>query len=128
MPSGSLSLVEKYAASQGGRQLTLLRQLVTATCKLTKALCVEYIAAAEDGLGRLYARQTSAQSLSRDARCLLYGQTHKEIDMSGAHYEILRRVTGASFLPTIAQLRESITTDCQGRGDDFSSFVKLLPL
>ena len=118
----------KYAASHGGCQLTLLRQFVTATCKLTKALCVEYIAAAEDGLGRLYARQVSAQSLSRDARYLLYGQTHKEVDMSGAHYEILRRVAGASFLPTISQLREAINTDCQGSGDDFLSFVKLLPL
>ena len=91
VPSCPLPIVEKYAADKGGRQLTLLRQLVTATGKLTKALCVGYIAAAEDGLRRLYARQVSAQSLSRDARCLLYGQTHKEIDMSGAHYEILRR-------------------------------------
>ena len=82
VPCCPLSLVEKYAASHSGRQLTLLRQFVTATFKLTKALCVEYIAAAEDGLGRLYARQVSAQSLSREARCLLYGQTHKEVDMS----------------------------------------------
>ena len=96
--------------------------------QLTKALCVEYIAAAEDGLGRLYARQVSAQSLSHKARCLLYGQTHKEVDMSGAHYEILRRVAGASFLPTIQQLREAIDSDCQGSGDEFLSFVKLLPL
>ncbi len=42
-----LSIVEKYAAGCEGRQLTLLRQLVTATSKLRKALCVEYIAAAD---------------------------------------------------------------------------------
>ena len=63
--------VEKYAAGCEGRQLTLLRQLVTATSKLRKALCVEYIAAAEDGLGRLYARQVSARSPGKhDASCM----------------------------------------------------------
>ena len=128
VPSCPLSLVEKYAVGHNGRQLTLLRQLVTATSKLSKALCVEYIAAAEDGLGRLYARQVSAQSLSREARCLIYGQTHKEVDMSGAHYEILRRTAGDTRLPTIQQLREMISADCQGSGEDFVCFVKLLPL
>ena len=123
VPSCPLSLVETYAVAQGGRQLTLLRQLVTATQKLTRPLCVEYIAAAEDGLGRLYARQVSAQSLSREARYLVYGQTHKEIDMSGAHYEILRRITDAPRLPPIAQLREVISSM-----DDPCSFAKILPL
>ena len=128
VPSCPLSLVEKYAVGHDGRQLTLLRQLVTATSKLRKALCVEYIAAAEDGLGRLYARHVSAQSLSREARCLLYGRTRKEVDMSGAHYEILRRTAGEASLPTIQRLREMISADCQDSGDDFVSFVKLLPL
>ena len=99
VPCCPLVLVENYAASQGGRQLTLLRQLVTATQRLTKPLCGECIAAAEDGLGRLYPRQISAQSLPREARYLLYGQNHKEVDMSGAHYEILRRSAGVSQLP-----------------------------
>ena len=103
-------LVEKFAASQGNRQAALLRQLVTATQRLTKPLCVEYIAAAEDGMGRLYARQISAQSLTKEARYLLYGQNHKEVDMSGAHYELLRRCVGVSRLPPIAQLREAIWT------------------
>ncbi len=128
VPCCPLALVEKYAASQGGRQLTLLRQLATATQRLTKPLCVEYIAAAEDGLGRLYARQISAQSLPREARYLLYGQNHKEVDMCGAHYEILRRIAGASQLPTIAQLREAIRNDCQGTIQDPSAFAKILPL
>ena len=57
-----------------------------------------------------------------------YGQTHKEVDMSGAHCEILRRVAGAACLPTIQQLREAINSDCQGSGDEFLSFAKLLPL
>ena len=43
VPCCPLVLVEKYAASQGGRQLTLLRQLVTATQRLNKPLRVEYI-------------------------------------------------------------------------------------
>ena len=128
IPSCDISLVEQFAVSQGGRQLTLLRQLAAATNMFKKALCVEYVAAAEDGHGRLYARQVSAQSLSRDARCLLYGQSHKEIDMSGAHYEILRRSAGAPLLPDIALLREIITGDCQGSGEDFDAFVKLLPI
>ena len=128
MPSCPLSLLEKYAASHSGRHLNLLRQFVTATAKLTKALCVEYIAAAEDGLGRLYARQVSAQSLPREARYLLFGQTHKEVDMSGAHYEILRRVAGATHLPPIQQLRETIRAGCHDAGGDSLSFIKLLPL
>ena len=37
----------------------------------------------------LYARQISAQTLPRDLRLLVYGATHKEVDMSGAHYEPL---------------------------------------
>ena len=43
VPCCPLVLVEKYAASQGGRQLTLLRQLVTATQRLNRPLCVEYM-------------------------------------------------------------------------------------
>ena len=128
VPSCPIVLVEKYAASQGSRQAALLRQLVTATQRLTKPLCVEYIAAAEDGLGRLYARQISAQFLTKEARYLLYGQNHKEVDMSGAHYELLRRCVGVSQLPPIAQLREAIWTECQSTVQDPNAFAKHLPL
>ena len=114
VPSCPISLVEKFVALQDSRQATILRQLVTATQKLTKPLCVEYIAAAEDGLGRLYARQVSAQSLTREARYLIYGQSHKEVDMSGAHHELLRRSVGMLRLPPIAQIREAIIAECQG--------------
>ena len=99
VPSCPVGLVEKFVALQESRQAALLRQLVTATQKLTKPLCVEYIAAAEDGMGRLYARQVSAQSLTREAHYILYGQSHKEVDMSGAHYELLRRCVGTLRLP-----------------------------
>ena len=91
-------------------------------------LCVEYIAAAEDGLGRLYAKQISAQFLTKEARYLLYGQNHKEVDMSGAHYELLRRCVEVSQLPPIAQLREAIRTECQSTMQDPNAFAKLLPL
>ena len=72
-PEPLVLLEVQFAASQGSRQLTLLRQLATATSMFKKVLCAEYVAA-EDSHGRLYARQVSAQSLSRDARCLLYGK------------------------------------------------------
>ena len=128
VPSCPVSLVEKFVALQDSRQAAILRQLVTATQKLTKPLCVEYIAAAEDGLGRLYARQVSAQSLTREARYLIYGQSHKEVDMSGAHYELLRRSVGTLRLPPIAQIREAIIAECQGIVQDPQALAKHLPL
>ena len=39
-----------------------------------------------------------------------------------------RHTAGDASLPTIQQLREMISTDCHGNGDEFASFVKLLPL
>ena len=123
-----LLLVEKFVALQESRQAAILRQLVTATQKLTKPLCVEYIAAAEDGMGRLYARQVSAQSLTREARYLLYGQSHKEVDMSGAHYELLGRSVGTLRLPLIAQIREAIIVESQGIVQDPQALAKHLPL
>ena len=50
VPSCSLPLLEKYAVGIDNRQGTLLRQLLTATSKLSRALCVEYIGSAEDTL------------------------------------------------------------------------------
>ena len=58
--------------------------------KGTKPLIVEYVSAALDGEGRLYARQSSAQRLPRMLRAILFGNTHKEVDISGAHYELIR--------------------------------------
>ena len=134
IPSCDLSLVEQFAVYQGSRQLTLLRQLLgshvaAATGMFKKALCVEYVAAAQGGHGRLYARQVSAQSLSRDARCLLYGQSHKEIDMSGAHYEILRRSAGVPSLPDISYSERSLPMTVMVQVKILMPlFVKLLPI
>lgn len=58
--------------------------------KGTKPLIVEYVSAALDGEGRLYARHSSAQRLPRLLRAILFGNTHKEVDISGAHYELIR--------------------------------------
>ena len=46
-------------------------------------MSVEYVTPANDGRGRLYARQIGAQSLPRQLRLLIDGDTHKEVDMSG---------------------------------------------
>ena len=61
--------------------------------------CVEYVTPASDAKGRLYARHTSAQNLPRDLRLLLYGGTHKEVDISGAHYELIRALCASTTLP-----------------------------
>ena len=67
-------------------------QIVLATLKCTQPMVVEYVASATDGQGRVYARQAGAQQLAKEVRTLVYGNTHKEVDMTGAHYEILRRM------------------------------------
>ena len=83
-------------------------------------------------LGRfLYPRhrlQGQIQTVPGRGTCNLYGRSHKEIDMSGAHYEILCRSAGAPSLPDITLLREILPDDCQGSGEDFDAFVKLLPI
>ena len=54
-------------------------------------------------LGRLYAIESAAQTLPKQLRLLLYGTTHAEIDISGAHYEIIRRFSHTTdLLPVIA--------------------------
>ena len=69
-------------------------------------MSVEYIASDADGRGRLYARHTCAQSLpTRGLRLLLYGATHKEVDMSGAHYELIRALCASRSLPSVHELR-----------------------
>ena len=85
-----------------------LCQIVLATLKCTQPMVVEYVTSSTDGQGRVYARQAGAQQLSRDVRTLVYGNTRKEVDMSGAHYEILRRMVKSSTLPPIHTLREQL--------------------
>ena len=82
-------------------------------------MVVEYLAGSDDGKGRGYARQTSAQQLPRSVRTLaVYGSTHKEVGMSGAHYEIVRRPVGSSTLPPIHNLRKQLTRLWQRHDDE----------
>ena len=82
-----------------------LGQIVLATRKLTKPMLVEYLSSSVDGYGRVYARQAGAQLLPKDVRAMIYGKTHKEVDMTGAHYEILRKLSLSDTLPQVSDLR-----------------------
>jgi len=86
----------------------LLRDLALATQKLTHGHIVEYVAAATDGDGRLYAKQACAQHLPKPVRAFVYAQTHQEIDMAGAHYELIRRYANSNSLPHIDSLRATL--------------------
>ncbi len=44
-------------------------------------MVVEYVTCATDGQGSVYARQAGAQQLPKKVRVLVYGNTHKEVDM-----------------------------------------------
>ena len=79
-----------------------MKAIALATNKGQKAMSVEYIAAASDGKGRLYARQLGAQRLPRDLRLLIYGETHMEVD---THYELTRKVCNTETLPPVRILR-----------------------
>ena len=96
----------KFACWSDGKCAFAVKAIALATKKCTTAMSVEYIAAASDGKGRLYARQCGAQTLPRNLRLLLYGNTHKEVDMSGAHYELTRAICASKSLPPIKELRQ----------------------
>ena len=63
-----------------------VKAIALATKRGSTMMSVEYVTPANDGKGRLYARQIGAQSLPRQLRLLIYGDTQKEVDISGAHY------------------------------------------
>ena len=86
----------------------LLRDLALATQRLTHGHVVEYVAAATDGNGRLYAKQSCAQHLPKPVRAFVYAPTHQEVDMAGAHYELIRRYVNSNSLPHIDSLRASL--------------------
>ena len=96
-------------------------------------MSVEYVTPANDGRGRLYARQIGAQSLPRQLRLLIYGDTHKEVDISGAHYELTRAVCKSQSLPSICVLRgwlkvlwtSRLASDTSG---DVGRAIKLFPI
>ena len=72
-----------------GSHVAAIRSLALATRNVTTPLTVEYLTPANDASGRLYATQISAQKLPRELRLLIYGRTHKEVDLTGAHYELI---------------------------------------
>ena len=84
--------------------------------------------------GRYYAVGNSAQRLPRQVRLLLFGNSHWEIDISGAHYELMRRQCKTAAvhleLPPIAQARESlrIAISTQLPEGDVEFLVKTWPL
>ena len=84
--------------------------------------------------GRYYAVGNTAQRLPRQVRLLLFGSSHWEIDISGAHYELMRRhcKTAAVHLdlPPIAQARERLrdAISAQIAGGDVEQLVKTWPL
>ena len=53
--------------------------------------------------GRFYSVGNAAQRLPRQVRLLLFGNSHWEIGISGAHYELMRRQCGS---PYVTQMRD----------------------
>ena len=82
-----------------GSHAAAIRSLALATRNVTIPLTVEYLTPANDASGRLYATQICAQRLPRELRLLMYGSNHKEVDLTGAHYELIRAMTGSVTLP-----------------------------
>ena len=84
--------------------------------------------------GRFYSVGNAAQRLPRQVRLLLFGNSHWEIDISGAHYELMRRQCRAAevhltLLP-IVQMRSYLTRalSAQIAENDISLLVKTWPL
>ena len=88
----------------------LLCDIALATQKFSRCHVVEYVAAATDGQGRLYAKQSCAQYLPKPVRAFIYAQAHQEVDMAGAHYELIRRYVNSSSLPHIDLLRTTLAS------------------
>ena len=86
----------QFACWMDGKCAAAVKAIALATHQCKAAMSVEYFASATDGKGRLYVRHCCAQTLPRDLRLLLYGATHKEVDMSGAHYELTRAICASN--------------------------------
>ena len=99
---------------------------------MTTPLTVEYLTPANEASGRLYATQICAQRLPRELRLLIYGSTHKEVDLTGAHYELIRAMTGSVTLPPTrllrGRLREIWTGDHIAAPELSFDEVKMLPI
>ena len=107
----------------------LICEIALSTRKFTTAFAVEYVTSSTDGAGRLYARQACAQNLPKLIRSILYARTHQEVDMVGAHYEIIRRYTCSISLPPIAELRSRLVAAWgQSESADEEDYVKMFPI
>ena len=115
-----------------GSHASAIRDLALATCNATIPLTVEYLTPANDASGRLYATQICAQRLPRELRLLLYGNTHKEVDLTGAHYEMIRAMTGSETLPPTHVLRGWLRETWEGNQvadpAPIREEVKMLPI
>ena len=123
----------RFAGWMDGKCAGAVKAIALATHQGKRAMSVEYISAATDGKGRLYARQISAQTLPRDLQSLLYGATHKEVDMSGAHYELIRAMCASKSLPPVRELRLWLQQAWSARltdegADEVQRAIKLFPL
>ena len=125
--------ITKCAAWKGGQHKRYIAEMALASQKGTKPLIVEYVSTAVDGEGRLYARHSSAQQLPRLVRTIFYGNTHKEIDISGAHYELIRLGARSNLMP-IGLLREALSRSFAedhpdiSFKDDIQKDVKIFPI
>ena len=67
--------------------------------------------------------------MPRLLRLAAYGSGHQEVDMTGAHYEIVRRSIEKCSLPPIQKLRELLRSEWSRTGCvDFDEAIKLWPL
>ena len=103
-----------------------------ATNNVTTPLTVEYLTPANDASGRMYATQMCAQKLPRELRLLIYGSTHKEVDLTGAHYEMIRAMTGSVTLLSThvlrGRLRETWESNRVADHVSLREKVKMLPI
>ena len=103
-PGCSITQLGRFASWEEGKCAAQVKAIALATKRGSTMMSVEYVTPANDGRGRLYARQIGAQSLPRQLRLLIYGDTHKEVDISGAHYELTRALCKSQSLPSICVL------------------------
>ena len=99
-------------------------------------LTVGYKPFSSDGRGRFYTVGSAAQQLPRQVRLLLFGHSHCEIDISGAHYELTRRCCAQAgvhgSLPPIREIREWLKAptppEQQAYLGDLDGLIKKWPL
>ena len=84
--------------------------------------------------GRFYSVGNAAQRLPRQVRLLLFGNSHWEIDISGAHYELMRRQCKLGevhlTLQPVVQMRNYLREALRAyiAEDEIGSLVKTWPL